>query len=446
MPVNHAQHPLFHVPWATSSIAKLGVRTTFAVAIVGGKTSRLQHCPETRNIVSDWLAHWSSAISFNMGQYWQIVNLDKRTAHAIGKLGEGIYTLRLTRDYKKGYKILSSHEITQLLYIRHESRKDPRAPWQRQDRSATESPPPHVPPPHHQTDSPLFGKLPLELIEMIFTANDDEWETTVCLALTCRRAWDIGAAKFFKEHLDPYYGSWNGDRLIILGDYARFDDLPEGVFDDEEADLIDRALDAIQRNNWDPRDCADRITVDQDFVGNLCSSPRDPLVHGLDLVEFTYPLMHLSPRAIFNDGIKGEIPWYRAPIPSSDLVLRNLSTKEYVSGEEFERTLAAAQAKGWFVPWTLGDLLALRICWSSDTGAALTYENNITRGAWAGHSFDIVPKDTLPAGEVLPEWKDASGAILADAWKFFELDHLHRDSSHPCCRQSPSYSDSESDV
>ncbi|KZV84190.1 hypothetical protein EXIGLDRAFT_842415 [Exidia glandulosa HHB12029] len=363
-----------------------------------------------------------------MGQYWVIVNLDKRVFQEISKLGESIWDLQLTPRFTRRYRIWSSQQIMERIY---------------KERNIEKLPPSPAP----QTKSPFFHKLAVELIRMIFAANNDDFDTNACLALTCRRAWDIGALEFFTPHLDPSYGSWNGDRVIIFGDYARFDDLPDGIFTAEEQKFIDDALDVAHRTE------DTTMTVYDSFVHGRCVEPEDPLsysrpVHNLlrqevldeqsayyvraarsrrngtasiDASEREWE--YRDPSEILRRGINFDTDAYRL----EDMVLRNLTTKEYVRGESFAQSLADAEAENWFIDWDIGDILALRICWSSDSSAALSYDRGITRGQWAGHRFDIVSKDALPHdadGNVLPEWTDVSDEIMDDAWHLYDVDHF----------------------
>ncbi|KZV79620.1 hypothetical protein EXIGLDRAFT_846375 [Exidia glandulosa HHB12029] len=368
-----------------------------------------------------------------MGQDWVIVNLDKRVFQKLSKLGESIWEVQLNDYFTRRYRIWSSQQIMERIYEERNIEKP-------------------IPSPTPQSKSVLFQKLALELIEMVFAANNDDFDTNACLALTCRRAWDIGAVKFFTPHLEPCRGSWNGDRVIIFGHYARFNDLPDGIFTAEEQTFIDDALAAAQRTE-DPGYAT--MSVCKRFVYGRCVRLEDPLsyrrpIHHLlrkdvlaDQWAFTVrearsridwngtgfidadegEWEYREPPDILNEGIKT----YEVATHLADTVLRNLTTKEYVRGEAFAQSLADAEAEDWDIRWDFGDLLAMRICWSYDPSASLAYDRGITRGRWAGHRFDIVLKDALPHdadGNVLPEWTDVSDAILDDAWHLYEVDHF----------------------
>lgn len=75
----------------------------------------------------------------------------------------------------------------------------------------------------------LLVKLPAEIIGMIFSEFEDV-EDIVYLACTNTRLMILGE-KHLREFM--YCPSWEGDRIICVGDYAVNDDLPEGVISQE---------------------------------------------------------------------------------------------------------------------------------------------------------------------------------------------------------------------
>ncbi|KZV97171.1 hypothetical protein EXIGLDRAFT_764628, partial [Exidia glandulosa HHB12029] len=127
---------------------------------------------------------------------------------------------------------------------------------------------------------------------------------------------------------------------------------------------------------------------------------------------------------IFNAGVDlYSSPTISDKVPIKRLVLRNLTAKEYVRGAELAQD-QVCMPDMWPAYWNVGELLPLRVCWSSDDSAGLPeeYEGNITRGPWAGHRFDIVLEEDLPCdgeGSVLPGWTDVSDDVLDDACNLF---------------------------
>ncbi|KAA8894301.1 hypothetical protein FN846DRAFT_974739 [Sphaerosporella brunnea] len=95
-------------------------------------------------------------------------------------------------------------------------------------------------------------------------------------------------------------------------------------------------------------------------------------------------------------------------------VLRNLTTKEYV-----RRSVVGPGVNGPFSYGGgvgLGHVLLSRICWSSDSSTAMSWDG-IHRGIWAGHKFDIT---AITAIEGDDSWKDVSVEAYEDIkaiWK-----------------------------
>jgi hypothetical protein len=71
---------------------------------------------------------------------------------------------------------------------------------------------------------------------------------------------------------------------------------------------------------------------------------------------------------------------------------------------------------------TLGHILLLRICWSSDSSTGIVGGDYLIGGEWASHQFDIVPACALEELEQ-SGWKDETQSALDevdDLWT-----HVH---------------------
>lgn len=102
-------------------------------------------------------------------------------------------------------------------------------------------------------------------------------------------------------------------------------------------------------------------------------------------------------------------------------VLRNLTTLEYVRAEAVAiepRHIHGPQIRR----LGFGEVILSRICWSSaDSVSMQSRNNNIHRGVWAGHRFDITTLErhekTMLRGA---EWRDVSDEVaqeIAEIWK-----------------------------
>ena len=79
------------------------------------------------------------------------------------------------------------------------------------------------------------------------------------------------------------------------------------------------------------------------------------------------------------------------------MILRNLTKHVYASGDALQ-ALADERLHG-CDPEDFGEVVMTLICWSSDPSCSMPSENNITRGIWAGHRFDITTPDTVAMGD-----------------------------------------------
>jgi len=59
-----------------------------------------------------------------------------------------------------------------------------------------------------------------------------------------------------------------------------------------------------------------------------------------------------------------------------------------------------------------GEVVWSRTCWSMEIGCSMNYTDNIHRGVWAGHHFDITTLDRHKQGSLKgTEWKDVSEEV-----------------------------------
>ncbi|KAJ5244545.1 hypothetical protein N7489_004641 [Penicillium chrysogenum] len=78
-------------------------------------------------------------------------------------------------------------------------------------------------------------------------------------------------------------------------------------------------------------------------------------------------------------------------------VLRNLTTSQYVFKDKLPSGI------------TLGHIVLMRICWSSDSSTSIAGGGYLAEGVWAGHKFDIVVVDTLE--DMDGQWEDVTEDI-----------------------------------
>jgi hypothetical protein len=105
----------------------------------------------------------------------------------------------------------------------------------------------------------------------------------------------------------------------------------------------------------------------------------------------------------------------RGSSPDALWVLRNLTTREYVRcrpGEGPMEMRGCVDCSDGRVKVRVDDVLLLRICWTKLESWDDREELGIYRGPWAGHCFDIVPREQLGRGH---GWRDCTDEVLKQA-------------------------------
>lgn len=103
--------------------------------------------------------------------------------------------------------------------------------------------------------------------------------------------------------------------------------------------------------------------------------------------------------------------------PGITYVLRNLTMKQYVRADEFAfvpRDVHGPVIKN----FGFGQIIASKISWSSDGSMTMKYaqKHGFSRGAWAGHRFDIVLIDSFD----LNGWENISKAVREELEGLYE--------------------------
>lgn len=233
--------------------------------------------------------------------------------------------------------------------------------------------------------------LPGEMLHRIFD-NITSFQDVLFLTLASPLLEPFGHQRMY-ELICLCQQRWKGDRIICLGDYARDDDLPKGLWSETELEeLQDKKLDVYRfkqieyspKAYWRPR---------HDALLRL--SPKESEVYKSIALE--------RPNFRHDDNAK-ERQW----------VLCNLSKQQYVRAD----ALAAhskATPDGPFIPRSLGlgNVLLSLICWSSDPSISMHFNDDLTRGAWAGNRFEVTTLDRLSPPLASGSWRDVSRPVVA---------------------------------
>ncbi|ETW76310.1 hypothetical protein HETIRDRAFT_105813 [Heterobasidion irregulare TC 32-1] len=244
-----------------------------------------------------------------------------------------------------------------------------------------------------------FPSLPTEIIIMIYSYIPD-CVPTVSLALTCRRHWQI-SRPFIKSRVEEA-SSWAGDRIICLGHYC------------EEASLI--VLDDIEFEDEDEDDDTDDGRTPHISLYEYAEEFKNE-----SEFDLRYELRRTLLRGSWTDetdcslfDILADDLAYWTPESSMDqLILRNLTTGEYVNGKAFERTKSLwlernpdSDLAEYFSDYDFGQIVVMRTSWSAQGSTAMRYTGDLHRGIWAGHRFKIVTAKEMQKDKKKRGWKD----------------------------------------
>ncbi|CAL1696901.1 unnamed protein product [Somion occarium] len=350
-----------------------------------------------------------------MGQGWLVVNLDKHEvlSEYAAKLGEDLPTGAYSKlanllARPVGGRTMDRKDLDEKV----EEMKDRGSSPPRSKRNNSS--------PHNRltdkTGSRLVShgamqKLPKEVLGMIF-AGFDEYEDIMRLSLTNTTLFLIGYKCIQKRYMHEI-PSWAGDRLICLGEYTDAEDLPEGVFNEEETTGIKQLF--VEPDDEDEEE----PTCVWDYFrqnGGEFKKAKQFTGAGKDSFKFLRRDLKLKDHGMLEYQL-----FYYLNKPRPDYsengtwVLCNLSKREYVDTGAIS-TLTDKNPRGPFFEgrMTLGEVLVSRICWSTDASTSLVYEGDIHRGAWAGDRFEITTVEKLKPNQAGSQWKNVSDEIVKE--------------------------------
>ncbi|KAL1752796.1 hypothetical protein FB107DRAFT_292895 [Schizophyllum commune] len=191
-------------------------------------------------------------------------------------------------------------------------------------------------------------------------------------------------------------------RLICVGEYTEPDDIPPGLeLTEEEKEELNNTVE----DEDDGEECC----------ATLSNIPSKDSIERRDLESVLFSESRWKWHVYYIPGLTGAIQF------DPSLVLRNLSTRQYVRGQaikEFNQTVVPGHnGREGMVP-CLADAIMPRVCWASDGCMSINYEGplQVHRGVWAGNRFDIVPEDLFLAECKSSDqpWTDVSAEVIAE--------------------------------
>lgn len=263
-----------------------------------------------------------------------------------------------------------------------------------------------------------LSRLPIELLDIIFQKLDIEH--VFVLGLQTQHFWNV-ARRHIQAYCASSCGPWAGKGIICVGEYLEPTDYPPNMLTESEKEELQKGLN--ESEIWDDVSTDDGST---DFVSSPTNLYSLADARYQQVREWQYSLVD---RLIGGAVLLGE--WHRLPTfrraricdelrryKLSDFypadqpwILRNLTTQEYVRSEAI--AIKPEYIHGPNVDVLgFGEVVWSRVCWSTETDCSMDYTDNVHRGLWAGHRFDITTLDRHKQGSLEgTEWKDVSEEV-----------------------------------
>ncbi|KAF9073889.1 hypothetical protein BDP27DRAFT_1444825 [Rhodocollybia butyracea] len=230
----------------------------------------------------------------------------------------------------------------------------------------------------------------------------------MCFSLTCMKMWEVAEdVRFLYLRNGLQRLSWNGNRIILLGDYTR--ELPQGLLTEEDRKEL-KMMAEIQKSHSDDEEGSNEGSdgdLDDDDVSLL-----DYALHEMESEHLTdsFSRCHLR-RAEY-----GEIPeafqWFLLPLSKFTCtsstedrwMLRNLTKKEFVIKSKGRASSGLVQALFSLISWSNARAISMA-CDDADA-------ERMVRGPWAGDRIDVTLY-SLHEHKNDPGWKDITSEVLA---------------------------------
>ncbi|TFK92693.1 hypothetical protein K466DRAFT_206632 [Polyporus arcularius HHB13444] len=247
--------------------------------------------------------------------------------------------------------------------------------------------------------------LPDELLlDIVDSVPEIEWEDVVILAVTCQRLFYL-LRKLIDQGRAQLSAPWGGGRILCVGGYAQYEDLPATLLEAGERAIIEKA---IGKYPGEDPGCGG---LDSLLDGKKCFTFRGAFTY-CEWADFLRRFKSDADRKTFKMVASVTFPPER-----TDWVLLNMVKNEYVRASALAELARKPNDQQPFLPHCrldLGHALLTRICWSSVELPNTPPKMKMHRGAWVGDRFCITTMDHLCGSD--PEWegKDVSKEVVRD--------------------------------
>ncbi|KAJ7644690.1 hypothetical protein FB45DRAFT_1053379 [Roridomyces roridus] len=336
-----------------------------------------------------------------MGQYWKVINLDKR--ETVGDWGKHLIWDSLPHDLIN--RLLLSIPVDlptcdDLVYPFKPGSVYKERSYYRPGRLCF---------PHTAIQSSPFTRLPSEIIGEVFS-QIDSLADVVCLSLTSQFLWELGRRVIYLRIVGWYKDlCWAGDRIICAGEYLWNTEIPEHILTPAERQMFSDYEDP-DRDRSPPYDHVLfhypwRETSDRYMILDLFD--REAMKQLVTDEDWEQDWQQYQ---LFTSFINMWCEIRDVHVDECTVVLRNLSRRQYVRGSTLDGWRAAMDGviresdKVGFQ-----QVILSRISVSSEGNEAMEDADAYCIGAWAGDRFDFVYVDWLEGLKDTEEEGDAWG-------------------------------------
>ncbi|KAJ3797415.1 hypothetical protein GGU11DRAFT_877907 [Lentinula aff. detonsa] len=300
-----------------------------------------------------------------MGQYWKLINIDKQeTTGYIGNLGEifwyknsVITTLLIAPVIPPQFKSKPAVSKARILEVRNDS----------------------------TVPTATLLTLPSEILHCIAEELMDDYLALICFSLTCVTMWGLTHPVRYRVLCSELKNkSWAGDRIILLGDYAR--GLPKGMLTADE-------IEELILNHGD-EELSDEYSDEDEFVPDNKMDYR--LGRLLDDASENFQQVSLKLTSIFEETVWSHRSLYR------QLLNFHPRFRHWFSFEWSQFIPNEAEGDSWMVrnfskrefvakssPRNFTQVVFSLIGRSDDPSISMFEGDWLVDGAWAGDSIDI---------------------------------------------------------
>ncbi|KAL4252151.1 hypothetical protein ABKN59_001707 [Abortiporus biennis] len=345
-----------------------------------------------------------------MGQYWEVVNFDKRqTLRCVCKLGEALFdgSFDNVGYHFWPFELLSKTPTPEVYVIdkdcdpvmKHSHGSKSRSyGLERIDRSRWKKE--YIFSPLSRRTLGDLARLPNEIILEILEQTVDDVDV-IHFSLTNTNIYFPGYKVLQRRYL-KVATDWEGDRIVCLGHYTQWEDIAPKLFTKAELENIcsDGGIeyqlqDSNTADNNGTLNGQDTHIPEALFDALRMSKWSRPRDYVYDTFEDARELHGLSPKST-----RREVEAHSQYEPEV-VLLCNLSKRVYIN------ILQILNLEGRGLTWTA--FLATKICWSSDSSCSMAYQGeDLHYGEWAGDRFACRRMDQLEELGCEGEWKDVT--------------------------------------